>query len=191
MVVILGTSVDDTLTGGDENDSIYGGRGSDRLTGVAGSDALVGSYGNDILEGGDGNDTLIGAGRIDQYTGAVSRGAGEIDILTGGSGTDTFVFSGGSARGGGGPSYRFNGSSDYALITDFNKSEDIISLALVEFSGSSSTTVEYSLGATPEGSPIGTGIYVNNLGTQPDLIAILQDVSPDSVSLSDSYFNIA
>ena len=188
MTVILGTSVDDTLIGGDENNSIYGGRGSDRLSGVAGSDAIVGSYGNDILDGGDGNDTLIGAGRIDQYTGAVSRGAREIDLLTGGSGADTFVFAGGSARGGGGPSYRFNGNSDYALVTDFNKSEDIISLAKVEFSGSSSTAVEYSLGASPEGSPIGTGIYVNNLGAQPDLIAILQGVDSNSVSLTEPYF---
>lgn len=188
MVVILGTSVDDTLIGGDGNDNIYGGRGSDRLSGFAGSDAIVGSYGNDILEGKEGNDTLIGAGRVDQYTGAVSRGIGEIDILTGGTGTDTFVFAGGSARGGGGSSYRFNGNSDYALITDFNKSEDIISLANVEFSGSSSTTVEYSLGTSPEGLPTGTGVYVNNLGTQPDLIAILQGVDSNSVSLTESYF---
>ena len=87
-----------------------------------------------------------------------------------------------------GPSYRFNGNDDYALITDFNKTEDFIELRTTDGRGSTPTTVEYSLGASPSGLAQGTAIYVNNLGTQPDLIAILQNVSPDSVSLSDSYF---
>ncbi len=86
------------------------------------------------------------------------------------------------------------GNNDYALITDFNSSEDAIELALTEFTSagpsSTSQTVEYSLGAAPSGLPQGTGIYVENLGTQPDLIGILQGVDPSSVSLTDSYFQI-
>jgi hypothetical protein len=46
----------------------------------------------------------------------------------------------------------------------------------------------YSLGASPQGLPGGTAIFANNLGTQPDLVAILQGVDPGSVSLSEPYF---
>ncbi|HCF29045.1 MAG TPA: hypothetical protein DEV81_17995, partial [Cyanobacteria bacterium UBA11049] len=94
------------------------------------------------------------------------------------------------------PLYVGGGNSDYALITDFNKSEDVIRLATTDglprlaSDGQTvvATRVEYSLGASPEGLPQGTGIYVNNMGTKPDLIGILQGVEPNSVSLTASYF---
>ena len=49
-------------------------------------------------------------------------------------------------------------------------------------------TVEYSLGASLSGSLEGTGIFVTNSSAEPSLIALLQGVSPESLSLSESYF---
>ncbi len=116
--------------------------------------------------------------------------------MIGGAGKDTFqlwssngAFGSPSAPSGIGASYRFNGNVDYALIADFNKSEDTIELKTQDgYTINSGVTVEYSLGASPSGLPQGTGIYVNNLGAKPDLIAVLQGVDPSSLSLSEPYF---
>ncbi len=174
------------LFGGNGDDSLFGGGGNDRIYGEDGNDNLIGFSGNDTLEGGAGNDVLDGT--------LVARGEGEIDTLAGGSGADTFSLRYTIAGAEAGPSYAFEGNNDYALITDFDKSQDAIQLAEFKFvdlgPSLESTKVEYSLGASPEGLPQGTGIYANNLGAQPDLIAILQGVSPDWVSLSQSYFQI-
>ncbi|HCF27538.1 MAG TPA: hypothetical protein DEV81_10140, partial [Cyanobacteria bacterium UBA11049] len=53
--------------------------------------------------------------------------------------------------------------------------------------GSSSTvsTVSYSLGASPDGS--GTGLYLDK-DAQHELIAILQNINPDSIDIKGSYF---
>ena len=121
-----------------------------------------------------------------------NRGSEEIDVLTGEAGKDTFSLKDGLVKAFIVPSYIGSGNNDYALITDFNKGEDVIELIEFTFGGpfTSSQPVEYSLGASPSGLPQGTGIYVNNLGTGPDLIAVLQGVSPDSVSLTEPYFPI-
>lgn len=111
--------------------------------------------------------------------------------MTGGLGADTFVLGGGIFRSGGVGPYYGGGNSDYALITDFNKSEDVLELAGISYNpntGIITNNVEYSLGASPSGLPQGTGIFVTNLSAEPSLIAILQGVSPDSLSLSESYF---
>ena len=187
--------VDDAFFGGDGNDVLNGGDGNDVLNGEDGNDSLTGSFGNDILIGGLGDDFLNGTGRFDSAS-PVSLGMGEIDILVGGTGTDTFTLWDGSGRTGISISYddadsTTAGLNDYALIADFNSSKDVIQLT----SGVGSTIlapVKYSLGASPSGLPTGTGIFVDNPGTdQNELIAILYDVSPDSLSLSDSYFSFA
>ena len=149
------------------------------MYGEDGNDNIFGYYGNDILNGGAGNDRLEGS--------FISSGLEEIDRLTGGDGSDTFVLagSGGAAYD---SSYIRGGNSNYALITDFNLSEDKIELARVSGTNRLSQDIEYSLGAAPSGLPQGTAIYVDNLGTKPDLIAILQGVEPNSVSLSQPYF---
>lgn len=212
----FGTSENDTIFGREETDIIFGGGGSDLIFGRGGNDTITGGNltgigGNDVIFGGDGNDTLYGefgndyvdggAGddRVDgagtstpQGPGGSSRGANEIDILAGGAGKDTFVLAGSSFVpdvAGNGPYYRFAGNNDYALITDFNPHKDVILLARSDtLSQGSAVTVEYSLGAVPNGLPPGTGIFVNNLGEKPDLIAILQGVEPNSLSLSKPYF---
>lgn len=167
----------------DDNDRIYGGNGKD---------TLVGEFGSDVLDGGSGDDILIGAGG-GWLRGTVdsSRGDSEKDVLTGGSGKDTFVLAGSGGRPGSGTYYGVGDS--YALITDFNKYEDTIFLAKTNHPVTQSQyTIEYSLGAAPEGLPAGTAIYANNVGeTQPNLIALLQGISPDSLNLNASYFKIS
>ena len=111
--------------GGDDYTRAEG--GSDRLYGGDGNDSLVGAYGNDILDGGNGDDRLTGAGQIDSFV--IDMEQGEIDVLTGGAGKDTFTLGGGNNHSGYiGSFYLAAGNSDYALITDFNKDEDKLSI---------------------------------------------------------------
>lgn len=184
MAVIKGKSSDDSLNGKSGNDSLYG---------QSGNDDLGGAYGNDNLVGGAGNDYLNGAGVVYDSFGPQSFGNGEIDTLTGGTGMDTFQLWGGSGRAGINVYYDSDtttaGISDYALITDFNPNEDVIKLTSIAESGIP-VAVKYSLGASPSGLPKGTGLFVDKPGAEPnELIAILQNVSPNSVSLTASYFS--
>lgn len=197
----------DLLYGDDGNDSLgdfsggddilFGGAGDDSLSDSSGSNRLYGDDGNDRLQSFGGNDTLVGGSGNDILDGTFgnTRGREEIDVLTGEAGKDTFILNDALVRGFAGPSYIGAGNNDYALITDFNKGEDVIELIRNEFTFggpfTSSQPVEYSLGASPSGLPQGTGIYVNNLGTGPDLIAVLQGVSPESISLNEPYFQFA
>lgn len=85
-VVLLGTTLDDTITGNAlnnvinglaGNDTIRAGNGADTLDGGSGDDALYGEAGDDILSGGQGNDLLDGGTGTDQ--------------MAGGAGDDTYV----------------------------------------------------------------------------------------------------
>lgn len=170
-----------SIFGGNGNDSLVGGYGDDNLYGEDGNDSLFGYLGNDILDGGAGNDRITGS--------FLYTAINEIDRLTGGKGADTFVL--GSLTAGGASPFYIGGKSNYGLITDFNKNEDTIELTKFEGATkyqSSPVVAQYSLGASPQGLAKGTGIYVNHQGEQPDLIAILQDVDPNSVNLSANYF---
>ena len=55
---LLGTSLDDQISGLDGNDNLYG---------LAGDDVLLGGAGDDLLDGGAGADTLSGEGGDDVY----------------------------------------------------------------------------------------------------------------------------
>ena len=76
--LIIGSAVDNSLSGMRGDDSIYGNSGDDFIDGGAGNDVLHGDAGNDTLIGNAGDDLLWG-------------GAGN-DTLTGGSGADDFWF---------------------------------------------------------------------------------------------------
>jgi Ca2+-binding RTX toxin-like protein len=78
---LLGSALNDILSGDEASNVIDGGDGDDELHGLDGDDTLIGGSGNDILDGGAGNDTLIG-------------GSGN-DLLAGGAGNDTYVFADG------------------------------------------------------------------------------------------------
>lgn len=174
---IFGDAGDDIIEGNDGNDTLFGELGNDRLSGGNGNDTLFGEAGNNILSGDAGNDYLLAEGS-------------EVDILIGGAGADKFGLATAIAIANGvttgkGVTYKSAGNSDYALITDFNLTEDIIQLPRMD----ETQVVEYSLAATPSGLPTGTGIFANNLGAKPELIAILQNIAPNSVSLSQPYFS--
>lgn len=195
---LFGETGDDSISGGDGNDGLFGGEGNDLLGGWNGDDTLYGGEGNDSLYGDAGNDTLFGQGGI--------------DTLIGGAGVDTFDLSlgvainqvnGNTTTVGLGNSYKFAGNNDYALITDFNPSEDIIRLSRLEFPPGTGvsvvnsqlqtpgTTVQYVALASPAGLPSGTAIYAANVGAvQPELIAILQGVAPESINLTASYVSV-
>lgn len=192
--LLLGGGDDDSLYGGAGNDSLYGNSGNDRADGGDGNDSLIGSYGNDVLVGGNGDDYITGAWfAYPDTTGPQSVGQGEIDTLTGGAGKDTFKLWGGSGRLGGKVAhYNSGGVDSYALITDFNPKEDVIELTKTQGGGfSPPETLNYVLGASPDGSPSGTGLFIDKSDTQPnELIAILQGVSPDSLSITAPYFKL-
>ncbi|WP_130904697.1 peroxidase family protein [Pseudomonas sp. Sample_22] len=85
-VVLEGTFLADTLTGGGGADVLSGLSGNDTLNGLAGTDQLLGGFGNDILNGGDDNDILNGDIGDDLLNGGLGA-----DAMNGGLGNDTFV----------------------------------------------------------------------------------------------------
>jgi Ca2+-binding RTX toxin-like protein len=93
---IVGTEVNNTLTGTTGNDIIRGLGGNDTLSGELGDDVMFGGEGNDTLKGRDGNDTMYGGNGDDYLEGGnhddIFYGGVGIDTLKGGSGRDTFVF---------------------------------------------------------------------------------------------------
>jgi Ca2+-binding RTX toxin-like protein len=176
----VGGDGDDTLAAGLGQDRLFGGTGNDSLSGNDGNDTLTGGFGNDSLVGGTGNDTLIGVEPTVAGSG-VGFGAGEVDRLRGDSGRDTFVL--GDANrvyySDGNP--LTTGESDYALITDFNSSQDVIQLKgsaglyLLDFY-TSNTRIDAAL------------IYDPGVSARGEVIGILQNVS-SSLSLTSSAFS--
>ncbi|AVQ71321.1 hemolysin [Microcystis sp. MC19] len=170
-----GTEYNDVIFGGIEGDRLSGGRGNDTISGNAGNDEIYGDDGNDVLNGGAGYDDLRGGNGNDTLQGTNS-GIGESDALRGGTENDLFIL---------GDTTRVfyddgfsttQGTSDYAIIYDFNPTDDTIQLR-----GSSSDyllTVSSSI----------TNLYINKPGTEPDeLIAYITDQT--ALSLTASYFS--
>ena len=195
-----GVSGNDTVFGGNGNDTISGGRGSDNLKGDAGRDLVVGGQGNDSLSGGNGNDKLIGTETA--FFGQVQQGFGfgEIDTLIGGRDNDTFVLglAEANARDENGKDTVVNdvvlyndgnvnnsGVLDYALIKDFGFANDSFTRGIdtIQLAGSQSW---YSLGASPISSISGTGIFLNENQSVPELIAIVEKISLSNLSLANA-----
>jgi Ca2+-binding RTX toxin-like protein len=92
---LMGSHLDDTLSGTNAVDHLFGQNGDDTLIGRGAIDALFGGAGNDMIDGGDGddyldgsigNDTIIGGAGVNTY--AFGRGYGQ-DQIDNGSATDT------------------------------------------------------------------------------------------------------
>ena len=64
---LIGLEGKDTIDGGNGNDIILGNGGQDSLNGNVGDDILVGGEGNDILDGGDGNDIAVFSDFLNNY----------------------------------------------------------------------------------------------------------------------------
>ena len=152
---LWGEDGNDQLVGDSGNDEVNGGNGDDKVWGSGGDDKLWGERGNDQLTGDDGNDILNGYG-FDNY---------ERDTLSGGGGSDSFILSDSNNV-----YYSKNGSSDYALITDFNRYEDVIHLKQISLDASNSTQA-WGYRLVTVGS--NTEIRLNS----GDTIAVLQGVS--------------
>lgn len=172
---IFGNKGDDDISSGDGIDVIFAGDGNDRISGEAGRDRIFGGTNSDYLDGGNGNDKLIGVNTT------LGFGAFEIDTLLGGAGRDTFVL-GDTAN-----IYYDDGNSsttgefDYALILDFDSSNDFIQLK--------GTPDLYRLDFFISGSGTQDVAIVYDPGTiaKDETIGIVQNVST-SLSLSDSSF---
>ncbi|MEQ8542161.1 MAG: CARDB domain-containing protein, partial [Coleofasciculus sp. D1-CHI-01] len=183
--ILSGLRDDDDLVGGGGDDTLFGDRGDDNLFGEAGNDMLFGDRGDDYLFGGTGNDMLFGDRGDDLLIGVelnlANPGLGEVDSLIGGFGADVFqlgdVFSAYYDDADG----TTDGSTDYALITDFDINQDII-----ELHGSAA---DYQLATVSPSLPSGIGVFLQSStpSGQDELIGIVQGES--SLSLNDSYFS--
>ncbi|MFO1069256.1 MAG: hypothetical protein U1E14_12105 [Geminicoccaceae bacterium] len=91
MTILIGSSGNDTLDGGNADDVIFGLGGNDRLTSGNGNDVMSGGGGIDQLYGGNGADTLDGGSGDDGLYGG--DGA---DRMDGEQGNDTISCSGGN-----------------------------------------------------------------------------------------------
>jgi Ca2+-binding RTX toxin-like protein len=150
------------ITGTQYNDTIYGGNQDDVLKGEGGSDNLLGDAGQDILTGVSPIAPLPGINEIDSLSG----GAGADRFLLGD--VDKVYYDNGNGQ--------TSGTNDYALITDFDPSQDSIQLK-----GAKSS---YSLAPS---SPNSTALYYNSPGASVnELIAIIQNQT--SLDLQASYF---
>ena len=178
---LRGSGGADELFGGDGNDELKGSSGNDRVFGEAGNDILFGGSDNDELFGNDDDDTLFGGIGSDSLDGGSGNdrllgvnpatdelfGRSTIDTLTGGSGSNTFVLGEGENDvfyDSGIPDNL--GTSDYALITDFQLGQDSLELA-----GSRS---DYSFGLTFDDLPTGLAVYHQPESSDRELIAVLQ-----------------
>ncbi|MBT9316341.1 calcium-binding protein [Leptothoe spongobia] len=173
-----GNDLDNVITGNIGANVLVGYAGNDILDGNDGNDRLIGGADADHLMGGSGDDILIGTDDFN-VVGAVDKGIGAIDTLTGAAGSDQFVLGqSGHVFYDDGNSNGF-GSSDYALITDFEKTSDTIQLW-----GKASN---YALGSASIFGISGTAVYLKTQSIFSDeLIAIVQGSS--NLDLNASYF---
>jgi predicted outer membrane repeat protein len=137
-----------------------------RLMGTVSSDRLEGGANNDTLMGGQGNDQLLGRGGDD-----VLNGGSEFDILTGGVGKDRYILGTAASY-----AYRAAGNQDYALINDFNSTQDTIQL--------NGGAADYRLNTVSLRGITGVGIF-----SQGDLVALLKGAAIDQISLTANYIN--
>lgn len=151
---LSGGGGNDSLFGGQANDVIFGGEGNDLVSGDKGDDTISGDQGNDFVSGGEGNDLLQGAEFF-------NFGFGEIDTLVGGAGLDTFILDDPDF-------YVGSGNNDFALIADYNPTEDTISVSSLE---------DIVISDIDLGFGVGAGIF----NQSNDLIAFLQGISADEL----------
>lgn len=186
--LIFGGSGKDRIGGGTGNNIIFGQGEDDILAGADGKDYIDGGYGNDIiigfsnndtLLGGQGNDTLIG---VDELNSQFGFGKGEIDFLTGGKGEDTFVLGHTEQVYYESNNSNSQGSSDYAVISDFNSHE----MDKIQLSGLSS---DYILDNFASSLASGTAIFLKNslvTDQQPELIGIVEGLEVQNLDLNNS-----
>jgi len=136
-------------------------RGVIEIKGVfdGGNDTIYGGVGNDTIYGGAGNDVLDGSD-------AIAAGYSEQDTLIGGGGADIFIL--GSAS----QSYYLGaGNQDYAVIKDFDASEDKVVL--------------HGVAGSYTQQKQGNDIHLSYQGSSSDLVAIFENV--ESLNLGTGF----
>ena len=122
MVLVRGTSDDDTLVGSELQDTLDGLDGDDLLQGLGGDDTLLGGDDDDTLEGNEGNDKLFGGDDDDFLEGGEGNdtlgGEDDDDTIFGGSGIDTL-------DGGSGNDF-LDGGKDNDLVTGATGDDTLI-----------------------------------------------------------------
>ncbi len=113
---VIGTALNDTITGDSRANRIFGGDGNDLLNGGAGNDLVFGGLGNDTFQGGAGNNVLVGGDGNDILRSGPGR-----NVMIGGLGADDL-----------------RGNSDSDLLiggrTTFDQSEGDLLAILAEWS---------------------------------------------------------
>ena len=87
---LIGSALNDVLTGDGQANALTGLSGNDALNGGAGNDTLDGGSGNDTLNGGAGNDTMDGGSGNDRY---FVDSTGDVVIEAPGGGSDNVTTS--------------------------------------------------------------------------------------------------
>jgi Ca2+-binding RTX toxin-like protein len=147
-------------TGNQQDNKIIGNRGNNILLGKNGDDHLKGKAGSDRLKGGKGSDILMGASRA-----AHSRNT--IDVMKGGQGADTFVLGKRGSVFYDDKQSQTAGLKDYALIRNFNISEDMLRIG--------GNWSNYLFTVAPPSLPAGVAVYLKKASDAPhELIAIVQ-----------------
>jgi hypothetical protein len=95
--VVLGTTGNDRITGGNRSERILSFAGRDRVDGGRGHDCMDGGRDRDVMTGGQGNDRGFGQHGNDSLNGDIGN-----DYLSGGIGNDTIVLAYGADRAFGG-----------------------------------------------------------------------------------------
>ncbi|MEO1669896.1 MAG: hypothetical protein AAFR77_03775 [Cyanobacteria bacterium J06631_2] len=181
---IFGGNGVDTLDGGNNNDTLFGGTGRDLLNGGNNQDRLVGDAGRDTLFGGTDNDLLEGRGDNDILNGTNPNNfelqLGEQDTLIGGAGQDLFILGDENQVYYDDRNSATEGSTDYALIEDFNPGQDQIQLK--------GDRNNYSLAFYPDGqgNTLANLFYLQS-GATPERVGILKNI-PQDLTLDNSAF---
>jgi Ca2+-binding RTX toxin-like protein len=158
-LALRGNRLDNFIAGNDQANSLFGERGND---------TIAGGHANDQIFGDDGNDLLVGA----VYSGlSVGTSKSQTDTLTGGNGNDVFRLLAEDGE----RHYLVSGSSDYALITDFEPGKDRIER------GEGSFVFGLPL---PIGVSSGLTIYYAPLRASLDLIAVVQSRDGSTLTLN-------
>ncbi|WP_233249691.1 S8 family serine peptidase [Limnohabitans sp. Bal53] len=201
---VLGSSFDDSITGGAGNDLILGGRGNDHLAGGAGNDTLIGGSGTDTLVGGQGDDQFevhssefaAGASQQILVTGTLGQTAYfdhrqlvlYADRIDGGVGTDSLVLDFGVRNSTG---YVINAgqvSGMETLALRFSDHWNMVAMDAASFKQFSNITAEHSNSAIGRYNYASLGIA----GHQEDLNldAIADNAHIRQVVLQGRFFDI-
>ncbi len=133
--------------------------------------------GSDIIQGEETSDVISA---VD--TSQPNPGAGEIDVLIGGAGNDQFIIGSNGAVFYDDGNAQTGGTADYALIWDFDRTQDSVRLA--------GSAADYSFTTSPAGLEAGLALYRIESGGQNELIAVFRNESDLDLTNPEFIFDL-